>query len=55
MNDLDHASEDLNELPVEPIRPEDNASAARSCLVILLLIVLLLVILGVYLIATAVT
>jgi hypothetical protein len=53
LNDSERTPEILEDLPDEPIRPEDNASAARSCLIIILLVLVLLAILGVYLLATA--
>jgi hypothetical protein len=55
LSDRERFPEELEDLPAEPVRPEDEASAARSCLIILLLVVILLAILVAYLIATAVT
>jgi hypothetical protein len=55
LSDRERFPEDLEDLPAEPTRPEDEASAARSCLIILLLIVILLVVFAGYLVATAVT
>ena len=55
MNDRERPPEELEDGLPELIRPEDNASAARSCLVIMLLVVILLAVLAVYLLATVLT